>query len=94
MFCFVSDCSKAWSTHPIMVILFGSMWLLIDIARYSTVFYVVLKGLKQDTFIGYNAYDMCNVNVIMFNLNSFACFIAYKVTSLVEKCQFVIIMYD
>jgi hypothetical protein len=77
-----------------MVILFGSMWLLIDIATSLTFLNVVLKGLKQDTFNGCNACDMCNDNVIMFNPNSFACSIASRVTSLVEKCQFAIIMYD
>jgi hypothetical protein len=37
---------------------------------------VVLKSSKQNTS---NACDVCNGNVIMFNPNSFACSIAYKV---------------
>jgi hypothetical protein len=52
---------------------------------------VVLKGLKQNTSNGYNACDVCNDNVIMFNLNSFACSIASKVIwlsspSKINKC--------
>jgi hypothetical protein len=68
--------------------------LLINIATFLTFLNVVLKGLKQDTFNGCNACDMFNGNVIMFNANSFAYFIASWVTSSIKKCQFVTIMYD
>jgi hypothetical protein len=40
---------------------------------------VVLKVLKQNTSNGYNACDVCDGNVIMFNQNSFACSIASNV---------------
>jgi hypothetical protein len=64
MFCFV-NITKAWFTHPTKVILFGSMWSLIDIVASLTFFNDVLKGLKQYTC---NACDVCDGNVIMSNL--------------------------
>ncbi len=77
---FVSDCSKAWSTHPTKVILYGSMSLLLNIDAFLTFLNVVLKGLKQDTYNGCNVCNVCDGSVIMSNPNSFACFIAFRVT--------------
>jgi hypothetical protein len=63
----MNDCFKAWFTHPTKVILFGSMWLFLDINASLTFLNIVLKGLKQDKYNGYNACDVCDGNVIMFN---------------------------
>ncbi len=76
IFCFVNDCFKAWSTHPTKFSLSGSMWLLINIVVSLNFLNDVLKNLKQDTFNGYNACDVGDGNVIMFNPNSFAYSIA------------------
>jgi hypothetical protein len=53
---------------------------------------VVLKCLKQNTFNGCNACDVCDGNVIIFNPNFFACSIAFKVIwlpcpSRINKCR-------
>jgi hypothetical protein len=47
---------------------------------------VVLNGLKQFTFRGYKAWEMCESKVVIFNPNSWAYFIASKVTC--EPCSY------
>jgi hypothetical protein len=67
------------------------MWLFLDIVAFLTFFNVFLKGLKQNTFNGCNARDVCDGSVIMFNPNFFAYSIACRVTLLpcpfkINKC--------
>jgi hypothetical protein len=40
---------------------------------------IVLKGLKQVTSKGCNAWDVCEGKIIVFNPNVYACSIASKV---------------
>jgi hypothetical protein len=67
------------------------MWLLLDIVASLTFLYAILNFLKQDTFNGCNACDVCDGSVIMFNPKKFAYLIAYRVTWLpcpfkINKC--------
>ncbi len=55
---------------------------------------IVLKGLKQVTSKGCNAWDVCEGKIIVFNPNVYACSIASRVTwdpwpSKMYKCLFV-----
>jgi len=69
---FVNNCFKVLSTHLAKVVLYGSMSLLLNIDAFLTFLNVVLKGLKQDTYNGCNACNVCDGNVIMSNPKSFA----------------------
>lgn len=60
MFFFVGYCFKAWSTHPTKVILFSSMWLLLNIATSLTFLNVALNDLKQYTSNGCRTCDLCD----------------------------------
>ncbi len=67
-------------------------FLVVGLEKDLTFLNVVLKGLKQNTFNGYNACDVCNGNVIMLNPISFACSIVSMVIwlpcpSRINKCQ-------
>ncbi len=55
------------------MVLFGSMWLPLDIVASLAFLNVVLNGLKQDTFNGCRACDVWDNKVIMSNPNSYAC---------------------
>jgi hypothetical protein len=94
MFLFVKVWFMAWSTHLAKVILFGSMWLFLDITASLTFLNVLLTGLKQNTSNGCRACDVWDGKVIIFNSNFGACYIAFRVTwlpcpSKTNKCQLV-----
>ncbi len=72
--------------------LFGSMWLILNIATSLTFLNAILNSLKQNTTNGPNACDVCDGNVIMPNPNSFTYSIASRVTWMlcpfkINKCQ-------
>ncbi len=88
---FLSDCFKAWSTHPTKVILFSSMWLLLNIATSLTFLNVVLDDLKQDTSNSCRTCDVWDGRVIMFKAIYFACDVVFLATwllcsSIANKC--------
>ncbi len=68
------------------------MKLLLDITTSLTFLNFILKTYFETRHIYYNAYDVCDDNVIMYNPNSIACSIASRVTWLpcpfkINKCQ-------
>ncbi len=60
MFFFVNDCFKAWFTHLIRVILFGSIWLLLDIIASLTFLNVVLNGSRNKMVVKHVMCGMVN----------------------------------
>jgi hypothetical protein len=84
---FMSDYSKAWSTHPTKVILFSSMWLFLNIYASLTFLNVVLNGLKQYTCNGCRTCDVWDGKVIMSNPKVYVYSIIYGVTWL--PCPFI-----
>jgi hypothetical protein len=64
------------------------------IVTFPTIFKAFLKGLKQTTFKGCSAWDVCEGNVTISNPNACAYSIASRVTwdpwtSKMSKCLFV-----
>ncbi len=80
MFYNVKDWSKALSTQPTNIILFGSWYLIIVVATSLSFLNVILNGLKHETSRGWNACEVCEGRVIMSKPKAIACFRAFSVT--------------
>ncbi len=67
---------------------------LIVITLFFYFLKLVLKSLKQVTFKGWSAWDVCEGKIIMFSPNSYVCSIVFEVTwnlcsSKTNKCLLV-----
>jgi len=76
--------SNALSTQPTNVTLLAHYNYLKPCYCLFLFSKVVLKGLKQFTFKGYKAWEVCEGNVIISRLNYCAYFIASRLTC--EPC--------